>query len=60
MGKPKGIIFKNKDETDSNLRSNSRTRQSKPEQYSEVVGWDWSGGVGKRGRREDERQAMKG
>jgi hypothetical protein len=38
MGKPGGVIFKNKDEADSNLRSNSKTSQSKPEQYSEVVG----------------------
>jgi hypothetical protein len=32
------LFLKNKDEEDSNSRSNSKTRQSKPEQYSEEVG----------------------
>jgi hypothetical protein len=48
MGKPRGVIFKNKDEENSNSRSNSRIRQSKPEQYSEVVGGNIR--VGENGR----------
>jgi hypothetical protein len=54
MGKPGDVIFKNKDEEDSNSRSNSRARQSKPEQYPKVGGGNIrvgvNGRVGGKGR----------
>jgi hypothetical protein len=56
MGKPRRVIFKKEDKENSNLRSNSRTRQSKPEQNTEVVGSNGSGGVDESGRWYEQRR----